>query len=108
MKESGDLKVDDRKFEVRCTAKPNGELHVKTQSLSVTISQLITRNGAEEMWDSILIICNQDDDGTIKSQIIVSHPDWDHNVQIAVIKSSDSVGDHTNPALVCELKPIPL
>jgi hypothetical protein len=108
LKEFGDLKVDDCKFEVRCTAKPNGELHVKTQSLSVAISQAIHRNGSEEMWESILIICQREEDGTINSKVIVSHPDWDHNLQIASIKSSCLADTHSNSAIECDLKPIPL
>jgi hypothetical protein len=100
--------VDDSKFEVRCTAKPNGELHVKTQSLSVAISQSILRNGSEEMWESILIICQREDDGTISSKVIVSHPDWDHNLQIASIKSSCLDDTHPNSSMECDLKAVPL
>jgi hypothetical protein len=100
--------VDDRKYEVRCIARPHGELHVKTETLSVSISQAIQRNGAEEMWNSILIICERDEGGAINAKIIVSHPDWDQNLQIAAIKSS--VGDENilHSGLECDFKVVPL
>jgi hypothetical protein len=101
-------KVDDCKFEVRCTAKPNGELHVKTNSLSVAISQGIYRNGREEMWESILIICQREEDGTLNSRVIVSHPDWDHNLQVASLKSSSLADAHSNSAMECDLKTVAL
>jgi len=100
--------VDDRKYEVRCVAGPHGELHVKSESLSVSISQAIRRNGSEEMWNSILIICERDEDGAISAKVIVSHPDWDQNLQIAAIKSSFDAENNSHCGLECDLKVLPL
>jgi hypothetical protein len=100
--------VDDRKYEVRCIAKPHGELHVKTESVSVSISQAILRNGVEEMWNSILIICEQDENGTINAKVIISHPDWDQSLQIAAIKSSVNGENNSHSGLECDLKVLPL
>ena len=100
--------MDDRKYEVRCIAKPHGELHVKTESVSVSISQAILRNGAEEMWNSILIICERDENGTINAKVIISHPDWDQNLQIAAIKSSVNSENNSHSGLECDLKALPL
>jgi len=100
--------VDDRKYEVRCIAKPHGELHVKTESVSVSISQAIVRNGVEEMWNSILIICEQDENGTMNAKVIISHPDWDQNLQIAAIKSSVDRENNSHSGLECDLKVLPL
>ena len=65
--------MEDRKFEIRCNAKPDGELQVRTGSLSVSIGQTIVRNGVEEMWQSVLILCEQREDGFLSAKIIVSH-----------------------------------
>lgn len=100
--------MDDRKYEVRCIAKPHGELHVKTESVSVSISQAIQRNGTEEMWNSILIICERDEDGAINAKVIVSHPDWDQNLQIATIKSFVDTENNSHSGLECDLKVLPL
>jgi hypothetical protein len=100
--------VDDRKYEVRCIAAPHGELHVRTDSVSVTISQAIRRNGCEEMWNSILIICERGEDGAIHSKVIVSHPDWDQNLQIAAIKSSVKAENNSNSGLECDFKVVRL
>jgi hypothetical protein len=100
--------VDDCKYEVRCIAKPHGELHVKSESVSVSISQAIRRNGTEEMWNSILIICERGENGEINAKVIVSHPDWDQNLQIAAIKSSVDVGNNSHCGLECDLKVLPL
>jgi hypothetical protein len=98
--------MDDRKFEVRCNAKPHGELQVKTQSLSVRIAQTISRDGAEEMWDSVLVLCEQGDDGLLTTRVVVCHPDWDQHLQIARIQSRTTAPDQPTPALEFDLKPI--
>lgn len=100
--------MDDRKYEVRCIARPHGELHVKSKTLSVSISQAIQRNGTEEMWNSILIICEPDENGIISAKVIISHPDWDQNLQIAEIKSSVDDKNISHSGLECDLKVSPL
>jgi hypothetical protein len=88
--------MDDRKFEIHCDASPHGQLHVKSQALSVVISQLIGNHNTQESWRSVLVICEESSDGLLTTKIIVCHPDWDQNLQIACIKSratgSDSPG----------------
>ena len=79
--------MDDRKFEIDCNASPNGQLHVKSQALSVVVSQLVNNNVAQESWRSVLVICEESSDGLLTTKIIVCHPDWDQNLQIACIKS---------------------
>jgi hypothetical protein len=79
--------MDDRKFEIHCDASPNGQLHVKSQGLSVVISQLISNDETQESWRSVLIICEESADGLLTTKVIVCHPDWDQNLQIACIKS---------------------
>jgi len=79
--------MDDGKFEVRCDALPNGHLQVRTQGLSVGVGQMIKQDRTEEMWQSVLVICEKNDDGILTTKVIVCHPDWEQNLQIACIRS---------------------
>jgi lactam utilization protein B len=88
--------MHDRKFEVRCDATPDGQLHVRSRSLSVAVSQSIEANKSEELWQSVLVICEQGEDGALTTKVIVCHPDWDQNLQIACIRSTPS--DQRRPA----------
>lgn len=85
----------DRTFEVRCNASDDGQLHVKTNSLSIRVGQRIGRSSTEEMWDSVLILCEMGEDGMPITRVVVCHPDWDQQLQIASIQSSSA--DRGNP-----------
>jgi hypothetical protein len=98
--------VDDRKFEVRCDAGPNGQFYVRTHSFSVAVSQLMERDKSGEMWQSVLIICEESEDGSVSTKVIACHPEWDQNFQIACIRSRVSHGGHTTSPLDIDLKPI--
>jgi hypothetical protein len=100
--------MDDRKFEVRCDASPNGQLHVTTHSLSVAVSQSIGPDKSCEMWESVLIICEQPEDGSLTTKVIVCHPDWDQNLQIACIRSRVSDAGRPSSSLELDLKSIRL
>jgi lactam utilization protein B len=96
--------MDDRKFEVRCDATPDGQLQVKSRSLSVAVSQSIQVNKSEEMWQSVLVLCERGEDGALTTKVIVCHPDWDQNLQIACIRSGFS-NQRDPTAVEIDLKP---
>lgn len=96
--------MNDGKFTVRCDATPNGHLQVAAQALSVAVSQFIQRDAAEEMWQSVLVICEEDEDGVLTTKVIICHPDWDQNVQIASIRSRGSKNGKSATALEIDLK----
>ena len=96
--------MDDRKFEVRCNASHDGQLQVRTRSLSVAVSQVINRGKSEEMWQSVLVICEESEEGLLTTKIIVCHPDWDQNLQIACIRSHISKEGKPGPILELDLK----
>jgi hypothetical protein len=96
--------MDDRKFEVCCDAKPNGHLQIRTQALSVGVGQLIKQDGTEEMWQSVLVICEENEDGLLTTKVIVCHPDWEQNLQIACIRSRKPDSGKPAPALEIDLK----
>ena len=93
--------MDDGKFEVRCDALPNGHLQVRTQGLSVGVGQMIKQDRTEEMWQSVLVICEKNDDGVLTTKVIVCHPDWEQNLQIACIRSRSP--EHGKPATALEI-----
>ena len=98
--------MDDRKFEIRCNASHDGQLQVRTHSLSVAVSQLINRDKGGEMWQSVLIICEETEDGALTTKVIVCHPDWDQNLQIACIRSPMSERDKSTLGLELDLKSV--
>lgn len=100
--------MNDRKFEIDCDASPNGQLRVKTQALSVAISQIVSNNKTQQSWQSVLIICEESPDGLLSTRIIVCHPDWDQNLQIACIKSHATDPDSPRPGLEIDLKATPV
>jgi hypothetical protein len=96
--------MNDGKFVVRCDATPNGHLQVATQALSVAVSQSIKRDTTEEMWQSVLVICEENEDGLLTTKVIVCHPDWEQNLQIACIRSTAPAQGKPAPALEIDLK----
>ena len=96
--------MNDRKFEVRCDATPNGHLQVKTQALSVGVAQLVKRDATEEMWQSVLVVCEENEDGLLTTKVIVCHPDWEQNLQIACIRSRNPEPGKPGSALEIDLK----
>ena len=81
---------DCRKFEVHCNAGDVGELRVGTESLSITVGQRILRDGAEEMWHSVMIRSEEAEDGVFEIRVLVFHPDWEEGRQIACVRSQPS------------------
>jgi hypothetical protein len=92
----------DRTFEVRCNAGEEGHLNVKTNSLSIRVGQCIQRNGTDEMWDSVLVLCEKGDDGALTTKVVICHPDWDQQLQIASIESGSASRGKAAGVLSCD------
>lgn len=95
---------NDAKFQVECHAGDAGGLKVRTNSLSVCIGQRVRRNGSEEMWDSVIVRCDEGADGSLTANVIVCHPDWDEPLQIASIQSRPQNGARHAPILEVDMK----
>ena len=93
---------DSRKFEVECRAGDAGELCVGSESVCVKVGQRVRRDGSEEIWHSVAVYAQQDDDGNLAVRVLVFHPEWDEALQIASIKSRPSDRDCETP-LGCNL-----
>jgi hypothetical protein len=70
------------------------------------VGQRIWRKGAEEIWDSVLILCENGDDGKLVTKVVVCHPDWDQQLQIASIESGSSNREKPAAVLSCDLTQI--
>src|SRR5258708_39699199 len=97
---------NDHRFEIQCDAGDAGRLHARTNSVSVRVGQRIRRNGATEIWDSVIVLCEETEHGTLSAKVIVCHPDWEQHLQIAHIQSRATEPNPSNPALEFNLKPI--
>ena len=84
---------DNRKFEVHCNAGDAGELRVGTESISIKVGQRILRDGAEEMWDSVMIQAEEAEDGAFEIRVLLFHPDWEEGRQIACVRSQPNKRD---------------
>jgi len=78
---------DGRKFEVHCRAVDAGELCVGAESVSVKVGQRLRRDGGEEIWHSVGVYAQEDQEGNLVIRVLVFHPDWEEGLQIATIKS---------------------
>ncbi len=76
------------RFKVTCDAGEAGQFQSNAQRASITVGQRILRDGAEEMWDSVVVVCQEEQDGTLAIRVVLCHPDWDEPREIAMIRSS--------------------
>jgi hypothetical protein len=74
-------------FQLRCEAGDANRFSVKTDSVSVTVSQRVLREGVLEMWDSVSVHAKRDIEGVLVVEVLVFNPDWDEPVRIASISS---------------------
>ncbi len=95
--------MDDRKFEVDCNAGEAGQFQAKTDSLSIRIGQRVRSNGIEELWGSVLVHCQDEQDGSLVAKVIVCHPDWEEPLQIAAIRSIATSESKDGPVLEVDL-----
>jgi hypothetical protein len=93
---------DGRKFEVDCKAGHAGGLCVGSESVCVEVGQRVRMDGVEEIWHSVGVYAQQDDNGNLVIRVLVFHPDWDEGLQIACIKSRPGDGG-CQTALGCNL-----
>jgi len=98
--------MDDHKFEVHCDAGDAGRLDARTNSVSVRVGQRVRRNGTMQTWDSVIILCEEAQNGTLSAKVIVCHPDWDQHLQIAHIQSLAKEPNPSVAALELDLKPV--
>lgn len=77
----------------------------EAQRASITVGQRILRDGAEEMWDSVVVLCQEEEDGVLAIRVLVCHPDWDEPREIACTRSWTRSPAPVGVALECNLSP---
>jgi len=89
-------------FAVRCEPLLRPTALVASHNLSAFVSQRIRRNNVEQSWDSLLIYCEEEPDGTLAVRVLVSNPDWEQLLQIACLRSRPDDRESLT-ALGCDL-----
>ena len=88
-------------FVTRCEARLN-DAFFPSNGLAVTVGQLIRQNGIQKIWESILLRCEEESDGTLAVRVLISNPDWEQLLQIACIRSRPHDPESLTP-LACNL-----
>ena len=78
--------ASDNPFGVRCEAVAN-RFAVQTDSITVTVSQRVLRDGVLELWESVGVYAKQNAEGDLVVEVLVFNPDWDEPLRIACIRS---------------------
>lgn len=89
-------------FLVRCEARDPLRALTAFAGLTIRVSQRIRYEGAPRMWDSAIVHCDEEIDGTLVLRILVSNPDWPEPVQIASLQSRPG-DEECGTALGCNL-----
>lgn len=95
---------ESRKFGVRCHAGTAGHLEVTSDAVSVRVGQRIRNDGKEELWDSLLVECKEQDDGSLAVEVVVFHPNWDDPLRIASIQSNPFDKNAPEPTFRCDFQ----
>jgi hypothetical protein len=92
-------------FRVHCDAREAGSLNVPADYVSFTIAQRVRLEGEEQLWESVQLHCQKEDDGTLTVQVLVLDPKQEHALQIAFLRSRPDENSTTCEPLECDLNP---
>ncbi len=95
---------DEPRFQVHCNAGDHGCLRVATDTLVVNVGQQVVRDGRAEIWDSVVVECSEEEDGSALVRVLLCNLDWEEPMQIACLRSWPDAGSMNQPALVCDLR----
>ena len=74
-------------FRIHCDAATAGALDVRADRASIAFGQEVLRNGAQQVWDFVLVLADQKDN-RLTTRILLCHPDWDEPLEVASIESN--------------------
>lgn len=95
--------MDDRKFAVRCDARSDGQLQVRTHALSMTVSQLIKRNEVANCGNRFLLFAKRAETAYSPPRSSSVIQIGTQNLQIVCIRSR--VPEQGNAAQTLEIDP---
>ena len=94
---------DELVFQVNCDAGVHGQLRVASETLVVNVGQTIVRDGRTEIWDSVVVKCSEDQDGSCIVHVLLCNPDWEEPMQVACLRSYPDTGSPNQVPLFCHL-----
>src|SRR5438270_13767136 len=94
---------DELKFRVNCDGGDHGQLRVASESLVVNVAQTIARDGRTEIWDSVVIKCSEEPDGSCTVHVLLCNPDWEEPMHLACLRSYAYTRSPSHVQLFCEL-----
>ncbi len=74
------------------------------ERVSVRVGQRMRVGKEEEMWNSVQILCKEQEDGSLTVEVLVCHPGWEEPQIIAAIHSRPQDSDTAAPGLKCDLE----
>lgn len=77
-------------FSARCEVRDTSSSSKNVQNLRLSISQRLRTHNVEQSWDTVIVQCGEESDGTLTVKVIISNPDWDEPLQIANLRSRPS------------------
>jgi hypothetical protein len=92
-------------FRLACQARGAGSLHVAADDVSFTIAQRVCREGEEQFWESVQLLCQKEDDGSLTVQVLLYDPKQEKTLQIAVVRSRPYDAAATDQSIECDLTP---
>lgn len=97
------LETQNKPFVIKCDAGESGRLFSSAKRASVTVGQRILRDGAEEVWGSVVVLCQEEADGALAIRVVLCHPDWDEPKEVAHTRSWFEAPAPAGAALACEV-----
>jgi hypothetical protein len=74
-------------FRFKCDADVAGCIFGSSDQVSVTVGQSILRDGAEQIWDFVLVLSRRDYAGVLTTRVLLCNPDWDEPLEIVAVES---------------------
>jgi hypothetical protein len=79
---------------LRCEPTDTHHSLIAPSGLFVFFAQQVRKNGLREMWDSVIIRCEELADGTLCVRVFGCDPSWDELLRIAPIYSQPHDREH--------------
>ena len=89
-------------FHVNCAAAEAGSLNVAAGAVSITIAQRIRLEGNEQLWESMQLRCQKEEDGSLTVQVRLWNPK-EEGLQIAFLRSRPDDWSTDHAPLECDL-----
>jgi hypothetical protein len=92
-------------FRLACQARDAGSLHVAADNVSFTIAQRIRLEGEEQFWESVQLLCQIEDNGSLTVQVVIYDPKQEKALQIALVRSRPYDAAANDQLVECDLTP---